>query len=596
MSCIKIGFVLAVAIVLLFARDAAFGAIEFHLAAQPSYRIEGIPNSLTHADIDGDGDEDLIVANSFTNTVSVLLGQGDGSFAEEVSYAVGTHPHTIAVADFTGDGVPDLAVANAGGDPDLPPGDLAVLPGNGGGSFRSEIRSPTTVQPVYIVAADFNSDGAVDLVSASLTRGIAVFLGRGNGTFEAGTVYAMFVNASSVVVVDLNGDAVPDLAVADFGGGRVILLRGFGDGRFEVIATHAMPGQVYDLTAGDFDGNGRTDLVGLISLSKLVVPMLAQEDGSFVASSGVPIGEVGITIVSADFDDDGALDLVTVNAEASGISVLRGRGDGSFEAEARSSVGLGLSFGTVADLNGDGHPDLALSDFGQLVWILLNAFGNQAPVADAGEDRDLECVSATGAEVVLDGTRSSDPDSTAGTHDDIARFEWFEGFGEQEQRSLGTGEILTTQLSLGEHRITLRVVDNAGAGAIDQVIIRVADTQAPTGYVTLSPDLLWPPNHALISIQALVEASDICGGVSIALDSIVSDEPDDAPGRWDGNTVDDIQGEDPGTPDTTFLLRAERSSRGDGRTYTVTYRIADSSGNATIALSHVVVPLSQLSE
>jgi hypothetical protein len=112
--------------------------------------------------------------------------------------------------------------------------------------------------------------------------------------------------------------------------------------------------------------------------------------------------------------------------------------------------------------------------------------------------------------------------------------------------------------------------------------------------VHLTPEMLWPPNHNPVDVTATVVASDLCDPApTVALTSIVSDEPDDAPGNGDGHTVGDIQGATLGTADFHFKLRAERAGSGDGRTYTVTYTATDACGLSTAAAAVVVVPHSR---
>ena len=120
----------------------------------------------------------------------------------------------------------------------------------------------------------------------------------------------------------------------------------------------------------------------------------------------------------------------------------------------------------------------------------------------------------------------------------------------------------------------------------------VADTKAPSLALVLSRTLLWPPTHRLVRIHASATAKDACGATDIVLQSILSDEPDDAPGSADGNTLGDIQDATFGTADYDFQLRAERSERSDGRVYTVVYRATDAAGNATTRARTVAVPIS----
>jgi endo-1,4-beta-xylanase len=120
-------------------------------------------------------------------------------------------------------------------------------------------------------------------------------------------------------------------------------------------------------------------------------------------------------------------------------------------------------------------------------------------------------------------------------------------------------------------------------------VVTVEDTLPPSLTVSLTPNVLWPPNHKLVTVTATVEAIDGCDpSPAVRLVSIVSNEPDN--GTGDGNTAGDIQGAALGTADFAFELRGERSGPGSGRSYTVTYEAEDASGNTTLAQAIVSVP------
>lgn len=139
-------------------------------------------------------------------------------------------------------------------------------------------------------------------------------------------------------------------------------------------------------------------------------------------------------------------------------------------------------------------------------------------------------------------------------------------------------------------RVEVSGADHCGFEALDVADVAVFDTTPPEIAVTLSPDLLFPADHKLKPTAAEVVATDNCPGVAYVLSSVVSDEPDDAPGGGDGHTTGDIRGVQLGTPDLAFFLRAERLGSGDGRVYTATYTASDGSGNETAAADTVLVP------
>jgi hypothetical protein len=223
-------------------------------------------------------------------------------------------------------------------------------------------------------------------------------------------------------------------------------------------------------------------------------------------------------------------------------------------------------------------------------WIFIDNVrvnSNFVPVACiAGGNHIVEVGSGCEARVTLDGSCSSDEDSTPGTNDDISDFDWYkvDPCDPNMEDFLGSGEIIECNLPLGEHDIVLEVIDKAGAFDTNEVTIIVQDTTPPEFTLSVTPTTLWPPNHKMVEITPSWEASDNCDeSLEVTLVSITTNEDDDAKG--DGHTTDDIQVDDNG-----IWLRAERSGKGTGRVYTITYQAADDSGNVTVQEATVTVP------
>ncbi len=207
---------------------------------------------------------------------------------------------------------------------------------------------------------------------------------------------------------------------------------------------------------------------------------------------------------------------------------------------------------------------------------------NHPPVAVASADQTLECT-GQGMRVMLDGSKSSDPDG------DALSFVWKDEAGNE----VGKTAVVQLTPGMGTHAFTLTVTDPGGLSAMATTHVTVRDTAPPALRVTLSPDALWPPNHKLVQITATVETSDSCdANPGVALVSITSNEPDD--GLGDGDEPNDIQPVNGGSiafgaDVQPFLLRAERSGKGTGRIYTVTYMVRDASGNESSASAQVSV-------
>ncbi|MCH7644650.1 MAG: VCBS repeat-containing protein, partial [Myxococcales bacterium] len=187
------------------------------------------PNSVAVADLDGDTVPDLVTANFFSDDVSVLLGNGDGSFQAAAFFAVGDRPRSVAVADLDGDSVPDLVTANVSSD------DVSVLLGNGDGSFQAAVSFAVGDGPRSVAVADFDGDGVPDVVTANAGSPIpaggdvSVLLGNGDGSFQAADFFVAGDGPVFVAVADLNSDTAPDLVTTNVNSNNVTVLLNLRD-------------------------------------------------------------------------------------------------------------------------------------------------------------------------------------------------------------------------------------------------------------------------------------------------------------------------------------------------------------------------------
>jgi hypothetical protein len=206
----------------------------------------GSPESVAVGDFNGDGSPDLAVTESDVNTVSVILGNGDGSFGNPTDFAVGTSPISVTVGDFNGDGKLDIATASAGSSA------VSVLLGNGNGTFGTAAEYATNAGPYAVAAADFNGDGKVDLVTADYNaNSVSVILGNGDGTFRPAQTFAAGTLPASLAVGDFNSDGLPDVAVVNnVTAGTVGVLLNTGDWR--TLGVSGFPSSTTAGTAGSF--------------------------------------------------------------------------------------------------------------------------------------------------------------------------------------------------------------------------------------------------------------------------------------------------------------------------------------------------------
>ena len=563
------------------------------------------PSAIVSGDLNSDGHLDLVVANYNSDYFSVLLGDGHGGFGPQRKYFVestiyGSFARSLALADFNRDGKLDLAVG-------LWHGVVRILLGRGDGSFNpfSAVGGGFITS---VAALDFNADGNSDLVESTY-EAVSFYLGRGDGTFVPDSLPFLpdappFQGSiEKVTFGDFDRDGQQDIAAAytyDCRPPRELGCNGVTGG-FGVFSRKS-GWRTYDfgpwcnaLVAGDFNRDGKDDLLvsGSTNTSRgtrwSISQFMGDSDpwggGEGFSSLGVVATEYTSDFVTADFNGDGFEDVATP------YIAYQNKGNGQLvPSQYLSTSDLSASVVASGDFDSDGNRDLAVADAGKdslFVWLgkgdgtfLKVPGGHQslhAPIAAVGAAADVEC----GDLVRLDGRDSTDVDSTAG-NDDIILFEWFESYDSPNWKILGTGEVLETLLPLGTHRITLRVMDSGGNTSLATVTVHVTDTTAPAITLSLSPALLWPPNHKMIDVTATVLVSDACGPARVSLDSIASSEPDG----------EDIQGASLGQPDFSFQLRAEHDSSGQGRTYTVVYLATDASGQTTRASAVVKVPLS----
>ena len=371
------------------------------------------PAAGASADFNGDGKPDLAIMDSYTTSITILLGNGDGTFTQGTTIdhvgTTGCIPYPVnqrsncsmAVGDFNHDGNADLAETS---DFD---NTVIILLGDGRGGFAPASGSPITVGnfPEAVRIGDFNNDGLPDLVVANgKDNTVSILLGNGDGTFTPATGSPITVGGFPffVAVADFNGDGSADVAVTNANDSTVSVLLGNGDGTFTQAAGSPIPGFNYNpaqVVAADFNGDGIPDLAVADftpvdqnppkddQMSNVVV-MLGKGDGTFTPAAGSPItvGLYATMLVAADFNQDGKTDLAVGNSgdntdlPTQTLTLLLGDGKGGF-APAGPPTQLGNSPNDMvaADFNGDGTTDLAIPNLGEFdTTILLNEFTQTA--------------------------------------------------------------------------------------------------------------------------------------------------------------------------------------------------------------------------
>jgi uncharacterized protein YfaP (DUF2135 family) len=420
------------------------------------------PWSLTTGDFRGDGKADIVATvfvGTFGDVVSVLLGNGNGTFQPHVDYATGAYPYAVVVGDFNHDDKADLATANEQG------ASVSILLGNGDGTFQPHMDYPTGGTPYSIAAGDFNGDGKLDLVTAiAYPDAVAVLLGNGDGTFQPPVSYAAEGEPDSVAVGDFNGDHKLDLAVANYCGsdphcqsaGSVSIFLGNGDGTFQPQVPYNTEFKPTSVVTADLNNDGKLDLAVANAQSNTVSILLGNGDGTFQPQVSYATGTAPYSIAVGDFNGDGKPDVATANcgafncappSNAGTVSLLIGNGDGTFQPHVDFSVGSETRSIAVADFNGDGKTDLAtVNNQSATVSVLLNTTGTTIALTSS-LNPSTKGQSVTFSATVR-GTLQGEPNPKGTVRFNV-------GSGRQEARLIhGVANFKTSMLPVGKTRVT----------------------------------------------------------------------------------------------------------------------------------------------
>jgi hypothetical protein len=328
--------------------------------------VGSAPVAIASGDFNGDGFSDKAVVNQGGNSVSILLGTGDGNFQPAVSYMVGELPTAIVAGDFNHDGHLDLAVANYG-DP-MHGGNVSILLGRGDGTFVTGA-SYSMIGPEAIVTGDLDGDGNLDMAvlidDYNGNLSINILRGNGDGTFQTGKSYNVGtgVGVGALGIGDFTGDGKPDLIIFTVVNGTSFIgtLVNDGSGGFagKTGCTLTSQGEV-SLAVGDFNNDGKLDVAVAIASGNSIAICLGNGDGTFSVAGSPLVGNNPIGLAAGDLNGDGKLDLVAANYTDGTVSVLLGKGDGTFTNGATYPIGTQPQTLSLADLNGDGKLDVTV--------------------------------------------------------------------------------------------------------------------------------------------------------------------------------------------------------------------------------------------
>jgi len=346
--------------------------------------------SISKGDFNKDNVPDLAVGvdvtgGEETDYVSIMLNNGDASFSNATPLQLGYEgdkPFYITTAFFDSDDNPDLIITGSGANT------VSVHLGNGDGTFITENYYTTAQYPRWITINDFNDDFNLDVVTANegstLGGTASIFLGNGDGSLIISpTVVVDTTQPYAGIAKDLNLDGDIDLAVANWGlsnvtNGVLSILNGNGDGTFSLTGSYTIGKAAKVIIAEKFNNDEYTDLAIVQDRSHNIAVFINNGDGSFQGPANYDVDLNPLSLTSGDFNQDNILDLVTVNYNGDNFSVLPGNGDGTFGTRTDFTTSHGSRDVIAADINNDTFPDIIIlcSELSQNINLIAIHFGN----------------------------------------------------------------------------------------------------------------------------------------------------------------------------------------------------------------------------
>ncbi|MEM7205176.1 MAG: FG-GAP-like repeat-containing protein [Planctomycetota bacterium] len=319
-------------------------------------------------DLDRDGAPDLSLPNEFTSDVRVMRNDGCGAFAPPQLHQlpVGGRPSSNAGQDFNNDGWIDLAVASITGN------EMSILMGDGAGSYAPAVTYPAGTQARGLTVLDADGDGDFDVVTAHrVSSDLALFRNAGDGTFGAAEFFeGGGVGETAVAAADANGDRLADLFVGNFSSNTVTLLLNQGNGVFALAATQSVPTGPWMLVTGDMDRDGAVDAITCCSGAARVAVVRGDGAGGLLPAATYTVGTSPLAVDVGDLNGDGALDLVASNLASDSFTAYFNRGDGVLQNPITLPAVQAGSCALIVDHDRDGDMDIiGIDEFADLVLV-----------------------------------------------------------------------------------------------------------------------------------------------------------------------------------------------------------------------------------
>ena len=363
----------------------------------PSNPVGRAPQAIATGDFNGDGQWDLVTANGTSDDVSVLLGNGNGTFRSAVSFGVGKIPLALVAEDVDQDNVLDLVLAISGSD------QVAIFKGDGKGLFHKLTSQDAGKGTTFLAASDLNGDGWIDVVSINSGRfgyyppfNLSVLMNDGKGGLQEPVIYeddrGKDLFPTGVFVGELTGDGLVDMAVTwsqpswSSANGLISILKNTGGGTFELLKDLKPGFTLSTIEGADIDHNGLIDLAVTSLYADTVRILLQQQPGEFEMLDPIRVGFAPVGVDIRDVNKDDELDLVVVNRDSDSLSLFVGDGSGSFSMVGHFGVGATPSAVVVHDFDQDSLLDLATASTNADGVSVLLSGGGAIPLPSINTD------------------------------------------------------------------------------------------------------------------------------------------------------------------------------------------------------------------
>ncbi|MDX9912914.1 MAG: VCBS repeat-containing protein [Phycisphaerales bacterium] len=332
--------------------------------------VGSLPLGIATGDVNNDGNPDVVTANTFGYTSSVLLGNGDGTFQSAITlnlvdpeseFAVGAS--VAAVGDLNNDGWDDIVIGV--GSPDLGNPAVGVFINDGAGGFPALPTYYAFANQIRgVVIADMDEDGDNDIVYSNRDdNSLNIIPNNGDGTFGFEDIFTFFGGPAGLVVRDFNGDGDLDVAMPLVFDSQIVIALGNGAGGVTELVRYTA-NSPEGLAVGDFNGDGNYDLVTPYLNGDAVQFFLGNGDGTFQAAQTISTGpsSLPIAIGAADANGDGFDDIHAGLFIANSVQLILSNGDGTFQSGVAFPVGSRPRYFAFDDFNNDGSIDLAAAN------------------------------------------------------------------------------------------------------------------------------------------------------------------------------------------------------------------------------------------